>query len=173
MRKIVLFVLAGVAVAATCIGVAWSAPTHGAAASGRHELHRTYYAKFGPSQECDGDSCGNGVAEQKLDLPDPGPYRLTITETFEYRTSGKAKFGVGLDIFHGATAVTPSRWALASTAQKTSATVTYRASVRNDRHYKLNPEALARGAVSSKWSITLTHVLITIDARPVPPTAIR
>jgi hypothetical protein len=171
MRRLVLFVLAGVAVAATCIGVAWSAPT--LSATGRHEVHRSYYLKTGPSEECEGDACGDGLAVRKLVLPDPGPYRLTITETFQYRTSGKATFGTGLDIFHGATSVTPNRWALASSAQKTSTTVTYRASVRNDRHYKLNPEALARDAISSNWSITMSHVLITIDARPVAPKAVR
>jgi hypothetical protein len=176
MRAFVLPVLAALTITAAGVGVGWSAPPRQAAAAtgGRHEVHRSMYLKFGPSQQCDGDSCGVGLAQARLSLPDPGPYKVIITETFQYRTTGKAKFGTSIGVAHGnRPSTTPVRWALAGTADTTSTTVTYRAYLSNDRHYVLSPHALGTHATTNSWSITMSHVLISVDATPVRPRAIR
>ena len=137
-------------------------------------MHRSVYLKFGPSQGCDGDACGTGIARAKFSLPDPGPYKVVFTETFQYRTTGSAKFGTSLHVSHGNKAsTTPTRWALAPTADITSTTVTYRAYMSDARSYVVSPKALAAKRKTQSWSITLTHVLISIDAIPVAPRAVR
>ncbi len=175
MRTLVLPVLAALAITGACAGVGWSATPHvAAAAAGRHEVHRSIYLKAGPSQQCDGDSCGEGIAQARLSLPDPGPYKVLFTETFQYRTRGTAKFATSLDVFNGNNpSATPSQWALARTADTTSTTVTYRAYLTNARHYVLSPNALATNAKTNSWSITMSHVLISVDATPIAPRAIR
>ncbi|HZZ97054.1 MAG TPA: hypothetical protein VFE19_08565, partial [Jatrophihabitantaceae bacterium] len=103
MRAFVLPVLAAATITAACVGVGWSAPPQESAASAgaRHEAHRSMYLRVGPSQRCQGDSCGVGVVQARLSLPDTGPYKVIITETFQYRTKGAAKFGTSIGIAHG------------------------------------------------------------------------
>jgi hypothetical protein len=175
MRRIVGTALAVMAVSAATLGASWGAAPHrdlaAVATSGwrQRPVQRVLYIRNGAEARCGPQICGNGGGTADFLLPGRGLYRVVVTESFEYKTTGDGRFRTNIDFF--GSKVRPAYRALAASNELTSTTLVWVAKLKGGKYQSLGPYVDNPHPTTTNWSIDLSRVVAIVDARPVRSTS--
>lgn len=163
MRKLVVAVVAALAVAGLSVGIAWAATPHAARPAPRQPVHRVLWVGAGPDVGCNANGCDGGIVEVPFRMPGSGTYLASVTISFQYHTVGNAEFG--LDSPLGGHRVLPRQRALGTSANPTSATLVFRTHLRGGHQYYFSP-AVDAVHTSARYRIATDKMMIEVDATP-------
>lgn len=172
MRRSIGLVLAGAACAAAMLigGWAMASPQHTtrtpAGFSWRQRpVTRVFDIRYGAEAQCDRVLCSRGGGEGTFLLPGRGMYRVVVTLSFQYQTTGDGRFRTGIGFF--GPKVDPQYRPLAATTEPTSTTLVYVTHLKGGRYQPLAPRVNNVKPAGRTWSITMSQVVAVIQAQPV------